>query len=115
MLTAIKLNKIWLCQYPVDFRKGHDGLLAEAYKMNLNPFEGDVILFIGRCRRKVKTLVADANGLWVCYKKFSSGCSKADFMFLRDPQCKVITPSEMALLLDGCRSKISHRTKNFPP
>lgn len=115
MLTTIKMSKIWLCRHRVDFRKGHDGLLAEAYKLGLNPFNGDVVLFIGRCRKKVKALAADSNGLWVCYKKFSNGSSKADFNFLRDPECRVITPSELAVLLDGCKSKLGGRVENFPP
>lgn len=115
MLTALKMNKIWLCRHRVDFRKGHDGLLAEAYSLGLNPFEGDVVIFVGRCRRKVKCLVADSNGLWVCYKKFSTDASKAAFSFLSDPGCKGITPSELAALLDGCQSIFGSRARNFPP
>ena len=56
MLSTLNRQRVWLAQHRVDFRKQHDGLLAEAYKMSLDPFLGDVIIFIGRNRRRIKLL-----------------------------------------------------------
>ncbi len=69
MLPPAKLRFIHLAMHRVDFRRSHDGLLAEAYKMGLDPFAGDVVLFIGRCRRRMKLLFADNTGLWVDAKR----------------------------------------------
>jgi hypothetical protein len=35
MITTHRRSRIWLARHRVDFRKQHDGLLAEAYKLNL--------------------------------------------------------------------------------
>jgi hypothetical protein len=45
MFSSGRRQRIWLARHRVDFRKAHNGLLAEAYKMNLDPFNGDVIIF----------------------------------------------------------------------
>jgi len=68
MLPPAKLRFIHLAMHRVDFRKAHDGLLAEAYHMGLDPFAGDVILFVGRCRRRMKLLFADDTGLWLAFE-----------------------------------------------
>lgn len=38
MLATSRNHRIWLARHRVDFRKQHQGLLAEAYKMSLDPF-----------------------------------------------------------------------------
>ena len=38
ILCSRSRSRIWLAQHRVDFRKQHCGLLAEAYKMGLDPF-----------------------------------------------------------------------------
>jgi hypothetical protein len=105
-LTGTRRQRIWVAQHRVDFRKAHGGLLAEAYKMSLDPYNGDVVIFIGRNRRRIKVLHADQTGLWISSKLFTMEAMKTRFQFLLEPSCKVISQGELALLLEGSRYTI---------
>lgn len=96
---------------PVDFRKGHDGLYAEARALNLNPLKGDVVIFVSRNKRRIKVLWADRTGMWVGTKKFLEGAVKTQFQFLKDPTAKETTPAELAMLLEGIAYEITKRPK----
>jgi hypothetical protein len=113
MFSVNRRQKIWLAQHRVDFRKGHTGLLAEAYKMNLDPFSGDVIIFIGRHRRRIKVLYADSTGLWISSKLFTLSAMKTAFKFLSEPQVSSITQAELALLMEGSRYTINKRVPEY--
>lgn len=101
MILGHRKARIWLARHRVDFRQHHDGLLAEAYKINLDPFAGDVVIFIGRHRRRIKVLYADATGLWVSAKRFTIEAMKTKFEFLLEPFCDSITEAELAMLIEG--------------
>lgn len=38
-------------------------------QLDLDPLSGDVFIFVGRDRARVKVLVWDASGFWVCAKR----------------------------------------------
>ena len=63
-----QIKKVWLAKHKVDFRKQEFGLLAESYKLGIDPYKGDCIVFIGKGRRKIKILYADSNGLLLTMK-----------------------------------------------
>jgi transposase len=109
MLPPAKLRFIHLAMHRVDFRKSHDGLLAEAYKMELDPFCGDVILFVGRCRRRMKLLFADHTGLWVAFKRFNAESMKTRFRFLVDAQFNKISMAELQMFFEGAAYTIEKR------
>ena len=106
-------SRIWLARHRVDFRKAHNGLLAEAYKMSLDPFKGDIVIFVGRNRRRIKVLYADRTGLWVSAKVFTLEAIKTTFQFLTDLSCEVIRESELALLLEGSRYTVEKRVAQY--
>lgn len=114
MLVTLNIRRIMLARYKVDFRKGHDGLLAEAYKLGLKPMAGDVVIFLGRDKRRLKVLYADSNGLWVSYKRFNGESMKSSFKFLADAAASRITTAELTLLLDGAHYEIHGRLKDDP-
>ena len=101
MLPPAKVRFIHLAMHRVDFRKSHDGLLAESYRMGLNPFEGDVVLFVGRCRRRMKLLFADQSGLWVAFKRFNTKSIRTKFRFLKDPAFNRISAAELQMFFEG--------------
>ncbi|MGB7540369.1 MAG: hypothetical protein WBM17_17640 [Anaerolineales bacterium] len=37
----MRVRRVLLAEHRVDFRKGMDGLLAEAYRIGAQPYEGD--------------------------------------------------------------------------
>ena len=101
MLPPAKLRFIHLAMHRVDFRKSHDGLLAEAYQMGLDPFAGDVVLFVGRCRRRMKLLFADDSGLWLAFKRFNAESIRTKFRFLADPAVNQISMAELQMFFEG--------------
>lgn len=113
MLATSRNHRIWLARHRVDFRKQHQGLLAEAYKMSLDPFRGDVIIFVGKGMRRIKVLYADVSGLWLSTKLFTSEAMKTKLLFLSDPQCDEISQSELALIIDGSRYSIEKKVMSY--
>ena len=109
MILPARRQRIWLAQHRVDFRKQHGGLLAEAYKMGLDPFSGDVIIFVGRTRRMIKVLYADPTGLFVTAKLFTLEAMKTKFKFISEPLAQDITNAELSLLIEGSRYTIEKR------
>ncbi len=111
MLPIAKLQNIYVVMHRVDFRKAHDGLLAECYNLGLDPFSGDVVLFIGRCKRRMKLIFADDSGLWLAFKRFSSATMKTAFCFLSEPKADTISFAELQMFFEGSRYKIERRIK----
>ena len=101
MILSQRNRRIFVANYAVDFRKSHDGLLAEAFKLNLNPFQGDVVIFVGRKKNRIKVLYSDETGLWVSIKKFTMQSMRTRFKFLIDPSYVKITQGELGMLLEG--------------
>jgi hypothetical protein len=114
MIFSTKVKRIWLAQHVTDFRRQHDGCLAEFYKLGLDPFKGDLVIFIGRRRTKLRVVYADSTGLWLAGKRFTVEAIKTSFRFLNDPHCNEITEAELALILEGTAYHITKRVKNYP-
>lgn len=113
MILGNRKSRIWLARHRVDFRRQHDGLLAEAYVMNLDPFSGDIVIFIGRHRRAIKVLYADPSGLWLSWKKFTMEAMKTQLQFLLEPTCESITSAELAMLMEGSSYTIGKKVRNY--
>jgi len=113
MMVTSRRQRIWLARHRVDFRKAHNGLLSEAYKMNLDPFNGDMVIFIGRNRRRLKVLYADATGMWISSKIFTLEAMKTRLQFLSEPSCQSITPAELAMLIEGARYTVEKKVASY--
>jgi hypothetical protein len=105
MIPIMEVKRVCLLHVRVDFRKMHDGLLGEAYKLGVSPYDGDMVIFVGRRKDRIKILFSDNNGLWVLYKRFHNGSLSKKFKFLDDPSTTVISPSQVLNLLEGGNSK----------
>jgi hypothetical protein len=109
MLPPAKLRCIHVAMHRVDFRKAHDGLLSECYQMGLDPFAGDVVLFVGRCRRRMKLLFADESGLWLAFKRFNAETMRTRFRFLADPKVNQISMAELQMFFEGSAYTVDKR------
>jgi hypothetical protein len=114
MIFSMRIKRIWLASHHTDFRKQHDGFLAEILKLGLDPFQGDLVIFIGRRRTKLRVCYADPTGLWLASKRFTIEGIKTRFKFLDDPSCNEITQAELALILEGTAYHISRTVKPYP-
>ena len=74
MLQVTPQHRLLLAVEPIDFRAGIDGLKAACQQsLSCDPFSGTIFAFTNRSRTSVKLLVYDANGFWLCQKRFSQG------------------------------------------
>ncbi len=66
-------RRIFLCRKPVDMRKAYDSL-ADLVRVDLSmdPFRGDVFVFIGKDRTRAKVLIWEVSGFWLCSKRLEA-------------------------------------------
>lgn len=67
-------TRIYLYVEPVDMRKGFEGLFGLVRDgMGHDPLSGHLFLFSNRDRTRLKALLWDGSGLWVCAKRLEKG------------------------------------------
>lgn len=106
-------QRIFVVDHQVDFRLRHNGLLAIAYSLKLNPFQGDVVVFVSRTRREVRILSGDSTGMWLHCKIFTEQSIRTHFAFLTNPSCRSITSGDLAMLLEGASYEVKRRLKSI--
>jgi transposase len=100
---------IWMAPEPADMRKGIDGLsLQVRASLGHNPCAGDAFLFRNRAGNRIKILLWDGTGVWLCQRRLHRGtftwASKADENF-------TITREEWDWLIRG----VDWQRLNAPP
>src|SRR5947199_8905494 len=67
-------TKIYIAVEGVDMRKGFDGLFGLVRdRLGQDPLSGHLLLFANRARTRLKVLVWDGSGLWICAKRLEKG------------------------------------------
>ena len=99
MFALGSATKIYLAPGVTDMRKSFDTLAAlVTTQLELDPLSGHLFVFCNRRRDRLKILVFDQSGLWICAKRLERGCFKW-------PQTTNTTVTmnqqELALLLGG--------------
>ena len=65
---------IWLAVEAVDMRAGIDGLSARIQaSLGRSPCDGTAYAFANRARNRIKLLVWDGNGVWLCQRRLHRG------------------------------------------
>lgn len=93
-------TKIYLSVEAVDMRKGFDGLYGLVRDcLGQDPLSGHLFLFTNRTHTRLKALVWDGSGLWVCAKRLERG----RFRWPEKSQARSVTmrPEELAMLVNG--------------
>ena len=68
-------TRIYLASGATDMRKNFNGLYGLVRDhLGCDPESGHVFLFANARRNRLKLLVYDGSGLWVCSKKLDGGC-----------------------------------------
>jgi transposase len=64
----------WLAVAPIDLRCGIDRLLVTvAALLGRDAFEGAAYVFRNRAGTRIKVLVVDATGVWLCVRRLHAG------------------------------------------
>jgi transposase len=93
-------TKIYVGVEAVDMRKGFDGLFGLVRdQLKQDPLSGHLFLFTNRHKTRLKALVWDGSGLWVCAKRLEKG----RFRWPSAPETGNVTmrPEELAMLVNG--------------
>jgi hypothetical protein len=112
-MLPVKVHRVFLAQHRVDFRKGVDGLLGEAYFLGADPYNGDCVLFVKRDQTQLRALVGDGIGLYLVTRRFEGGRLRVLQRFTERPSGTAITTGELSLLLEGARFTVHKRAKSF--
>jgi transposase len=94
-------TKIYVAVEAVDMRKGFEGLYGLVRdQLGADPLSGHLFLFSNRTRTRLKALVWDGSGLWVCAKRLEKGRFRWPEA---KPQQRAVTmrSEEMAMLVNG--------------
>src|SRR6201984_1414295 len=94
-------TKIYIALDPIDMRKGFDGLYGLVRDhLCQDPLSGHLFLFTNRPHTRLKVLVWDGSGLWVCAKRLEKG--RFTWPESGDAHGKVVlSHEELSLLLGG--------------
>src|SRR3979409_2027253 len=113
MLFGIGLaTKIYLGIEAVDMRKGFEGLFgAVRDQLGHDPLSGHLFLFTNRTKTRLKTLVWDGSGLWVCAKRLEKG--RFRWPAAEKAHSVQMWPEELAMLLNGLDVAQARPRKNW--
>lgn len=114
-MLPVKVKRVFLAQHRVDFRKGADGMLSEAYQLGADPYSGDCVLFVKRDQTQLRALIGDAIGVYLVMRRFEGGRLRLLNSFTQRPQGKAITTGELSLLLEGARFTVHKRAVPWRP
>ncbi len=70
----IRPEQVWLAVEPVDMRLGIDGLSLKIQQaLGRSPCAGTAYAFRNRCGTRIKLLVWDGTGVWLCVRRLHQG------------------------------------------
>ena len=93
-------TKIYVAAEAVDMRKGFEGLYGLVRDhLGQDPLSGYLFLFTNRTHTRLKALVWDGSGLWVCAKRLERGCFH--WPEAKDVASVSMRPEELAMLING--------------
>lgn len=105
-------TKIFLCLDTIDMRKGFDGLYGLVRDhLGQDPQSGHLFLFTNRTRTRLKVLVWDGSGLWVCAKRLERG--RFGWPASNGARSVTMRPEELAMLLNGLDLTQASPRKNW--
>lgn len=105
-------TKIYIAVEAVDMRKGFDGLFGLVRdRLGGDPLSGHLFLFTNRTRTRLKVLVWDGSGLWLCAKRLEKG--RFRWPAAENERSVVMRPEELAMLVNGLDLAQAQPRKNW--
>ena len=112
-MLPVTVRRVLLVEHRVDFRKGFDGLLAEAYSVGSRPYDGDCVVFIKKDRTQIRALIGDSYGLYLVMRRFEGSRLRALLKFAEQPGARSVSAGELALLLEGSSFTVHQRARTW--
>ncbi len=93
-------TKIYIAVEAIDMRKGFEGLHGLVRdQLGADPLSGHLFLFTNRPKTRLKALVWDGSGLWVCAKRLEKG--RFRWPEATEARSVTIRSEELAMLVNG--------------
>jgi transposase len=107
-------TKIYIAVEAVDMRKGFEGLhgLVRDH-LGRDPLSGHLFLFTNKTKTRLKALVWDGSGLWVCAKRLEKGRFHWPKVGPDGEEAHTVTmrAEELAMLVNGLDWKQTRQRK----
>jgi transposase len=105
-------TKIYIAVEAVDMRKGFEGLYGLVRDhLSQDPLSGHLFLFTNRNKTRLKALVWDGSGLWVCAKRLEKG--RFRWPGSDNAHSVVMRPEELTMLVNGLDVAQARPRKNW--
>lgn len=73
-VAMIRAEQLWLAVGPVDMRLGIDGLSLKVQEaLGRSPGDGSAYAFRNRAGNRIKLLIWDGTGVWLCVRRLHRG------------------------------------------
>ena len=93
-------TKVFVAVEAVDMRKGFDGLYGLVRdELGQDPLSGHLFLFSNRTHTRLKALMWDGSGLWVCAKRLEKG--RFGWPETANVRSVTMRAEELAMLVSG--------------
>lgn len=111
MFSLNESNRYVVSLSGVDLRMGVDKLCGQIRRLQLNPLNGDVYVFINRGRTTLKLLHWERGGFAIYYKRLETGRISHKVFLKEGAGFRSIRWDELMLLMEGINPKISRRKR----
>ena len=104
MLSFASSRRIFLARKAIDMRKGCASLAAEIENaLGHDPYTGDIYVFVGRQRNRIKIVTWDRSGFWLCAKRLEEGtfAVPAGAAIVDGVGTMSLSPAQIQMLLEG--------------
>lgn len=104
MLTFGDTRRIFLARQATDMRKGCASLAAVVeHALGHNPYIGDIFVFVGKHKNRVKLIAWDRSGFWLCAKRLEQGTFAVPkgAAVENGAGALPLSPAQIQLLLEG--------------
>lgn len=113
MLSLPGPVQIFLYAAPADLRKSYDSLSALVREhLERNVLDGGLFVFLNRRHNRIKLLYWDRDGMAIWQKRLEQGTFIAPCC-APDQRSVTLTPSQLALLLDGWEVITTRRSPRY--
>lgn len=104
MLSFGDGRRIFLARQFIDMRKGCASLAALVeHALGHDPYAGDIFVFVGRHKNRVKLIVWDRSGFWLCAKRLEKGTFAVPkgTAVEKGTGTVALSPAEIQMVLEG--------------
>ena len=108
-MLHLGVKRLFVARFPVDMRKSFNTLSdIVQFTFKEDPMSGDAYVFIGKTRNRLKVLLWEDSGFWVCAKRLEAGTFDTRFWHNDETDAAdkiissiTISQAQWSMLLEG--------------